>query len=270
MTRDWQAWYRLYDDPRSSLSRRLAEVIAQLREDLDRRAEGPRTSVRLLSLCAGDGRDTLPVLATAEVAVSAVLVELDPELAEAARSRAELLGLTEVEVRTDDAGATIAFTDALPVDVLMLCGVFGNVHDADVERTVGALPGLLASDATVLWTRGDVMDRDPTHIAGDPSLWVRSLFTAGPFQEVAFVRPDDAGYRVGVHRFTGVPRSTEPSESGSSASSNHTRHLDTRRPPPRHAPPATSTRAARHLVRGWGARCSRGRAPGRSGLRWRP
>lgn len=48
---------------------------------------------------------------------------------------------------------------------------------------------------------------DPSAVDGDPSEFVRGLFAAAGFDEVAFVRPDDAGYRVGVHRFNG---SAEP------------------------------------------------------------
>jgi hypothetical protein len=56
---DWQAWHEGYDDPTSSLSRRLAVV---------RRLLGPVVAElgpdqRVLSLCAGDGRDVVPVIA---------------------------------------------------------------------------------------------------------------------------------------------------------------------------------------------------------------
>ena len=82
MPLDWHAWYGEYDDPDSSLSRRLAVVRRELGAVLAARRPGP---VTLLSLCAGDGRDTLPVLAAADTQVSAVLVELDPDLAGTAR-----------------------------------------------------------------------------------------------------------------------------------------------------------------------------------------
>jgi hypothetical protein len=52
-----------------------------------------------------------------------------------------------------DAGTTAAFAEVVPVDVLLLCGIFGNVEDDDVERTVRAVPSLLAHGGTVLWTR---------------------------------------------------------------------------------------------------------------------
>lgn len=190
MSRDWQAWHRDYDDASSSLSRRLVEVRTQLSGLLA--ARPPGRPVRLLSLCAGDGRDTIPVLAGSGRTVEACLVELDPALASAAREAASSAGL-RLDVRTGDAGLLTTFADRLPVDVLMLCGVFGNVADADVERTVAAARVMVAAGGAVVWTRGH---RPPD----DPAARVRRLFPAAGFEEVAFVAPSDATYRVGVAR----------------------------------------------------------------------
>jgi hypothetical protein len=192
---DWHAWYEEYADPTSSLSRRLAEVRSQLGLLLAD-GDGP---VRLLSLCAGDGRDTIPVLAATHREVDGCLVELDPDLAEVARRTAAGVGV-DIEVVTGDAGAVSTFRHRLPVDVLMLCGVFGNVADADVERTVAAARSMVTPGGVVLWTRGNVVPDDPTEHLDDPAEWVRALFSAAGFEEVAFVKPDDASYRVGLAR----------------------------------------------------------------------
>lgn len=195
MSRDWRAWHRHYDDPTSSLSLRLETVRAQLRLLLER-AEGP---VRLLSLCSGDGRDTLPVIAETGADVTGVLVELDPVLAEQARAVAP----TTIEVRAADAGTTASYADAAPVDVLLECGIFGNVTDTDIARTVSATPSLLRSGGHVIWTRGNNVTQDPTAYDGDPAELVRSLFAAAGFDEVAFVS-DPSGFRVGVAHWPGA------------------------------------------------------------------
>jgi hypothetical protein len=200
MSRDWHAWHEQYDDPGSSLSMRLAVVREQLRLVLAASEVPTDRLVRLVSLCSGDGRDTLPVLAESSVPVAALLVELDPVLAEAARSAAAELGLEHVDVRTADAGVAGSFLEACPADVLMLCGVFGNVTDADVRRTVASVPGLVTRGGTVIWTRGSRVDYDPSQFDGDPSEWIRSLFEAAGMVEEVFVRPDDAGFRVGLSR----------------------------------------------------------------------
>lgn len=202
MSRDWHAWYDEYDNPASSLSRRLETVREQLRALLVT-ADGP---LRLVSICAGDGRDTLPVLGQSGADVSGVLVELDPELADRARAGAP----PGIEVRVADAGTTASYADACPADVLLACGVFGNVTDADIARTIATLPTILVSGGHVIWTRGNRVPQDPTAYDGDPSELVRSLFAEAGFDEVAFVRPDDAGFRVGVHRWPGPDGTPEP------------------------------------------------------------
>ena len=208
MSRDWHAWYRDYDDPDSSLSQRLAVVRSQLAGLLAAAAPGP---LQLLGLCSGDGRDTLPVIAESAVDVSAVLVELDPALAEAARRSAAALELTGVEVRTADAGDTSCADGAAPADVVMACGIFGNVSDDDIARTVATLPSLLAPGGAVVWTRGHRAPEDPSEAVGDPSEMVRRLFSDVGFEEIAFVRPEERSFRVGVHRW---PAPSVPFRSG--------------------------------------------------------
>jgi hypothetical protein len=201
MARDWLAWYERYDDPASSLSRRLAVVREQLAAVLE---TAPRP-VRLISMCAGDGRDTLPVLAAVAPDTRATLVELEPTLADAARAAAERHALPNVTVHTADAGSCESYRDTAPADVLLACGVFGNITDADVATTVTHLPSLLAPGGVVIWTRGRRVDLDPTEVVGDPSEHTRALFGDNGFEEVAFVKPTDAGFRVGVHRLVADP-----------------------------------------------------------------
>jgi predicted RNA methylase len=200
VNRDWRAWHAAYADPGSSLSRR-AQVVRGLLADVLATSAGP---VRLLSLCAGEGRDTLSVLATSPIAVAAVLVELDPVLATTARRSAEALGLVDVEVRTADAGTTTCAAGAVPADVVMLCGVFGNIDEADLDRTVATLPALLAPGAHVIWTRG----RGDADV--DAADTVRRHFTDAGFDELEEVRPADASFRVGLHRWSHPGRPYEP------------------------------------------------------------
>ena len=130
--RDWVAWHAAYEDPESPLSKRLSVVRGHLAGALDASPPGP---VRLVSLCAGQGHDVLGVLPghPRGPQVSAVLVEADPQNAALARQGAEQAGLPQVEVRQADAAQVANYADALPADVLLLCGIFGNVSDADIE-----------------------------------------------------------------------------------------------------------------------------------------
>ena len=202
---DWLDWHREYADPSSSLSRRRRVVQGYLRGILAG-LEPTAEPIRLLSMCAGDGGDVLPVLAALRSgpAVRALLVELDPELAGRARAQASQLGLAEVRVRTADAGRSASYAELVPAHIVLACGVFGNIEPADVRRTVGALPGLLCPGGWVIWTRGRGAD------GTDASQWVRKLFAERGFAELGFSAPDDAKFRVGLHRLQRPPRdSTE-------------------------------------------------------------
>jgi SAM-dependent methyltransferase len=192
---DWQAWHRDYDDPGSPVSRRLVEVRSRLAAELDARP-GP---VRLLSLCSGDARDTIPVVAASGLDVQVCLVELDPGLAEEAREAAAEVGV-EVDVRTGDAGDPTTYADLLPVDVLLLVGVLGNVADADVEATVAAAASMLAPGGSVIWTRSNRFRSSPTHTYADPAAWIRDRFEVHGFETLAWVAPDDLAWRLGVSR----------------------------------------------------------------------
>ena len=140
--RDYEEWHRHYDDPDSSLSWRLRRVQAALHAALDR-SPGP---CRVLSACAGDGRDVIGVLRERADAdrVSAVLVELHPGLAQRARETAAAAGLSGVEVRTADAGRSDAYAGAVPAEIVLLVGIFGNITDDDLWRLLAFAPQLCA------------------------------------------------------------------------------------------------------------------------------
>jgi hypothetical protein len=201
--RDWVAWHAAYDDPQSPLSTRLRAVRGHLSDALDAAPPGP---VRLVSLCAGQGHDVLGVLPghPRGPQVSAVLVEYDPQNAALARQSAEQAGLPQVEVRQADAARVANYADALPADVLLLCGIFGNVSDEDIERTATAAPALCAPGATVIWTRH--------RRAPDLTPLIRGWFRASGFDEVAFDVPDQTltGVSVGVGRLAVPPPATLP------------------------------------------------------------
>jgi len=189
---DWVRWHDAYDDPASALSTRLAVVQAHISTALTAAPEGP---IRLVSLCAGQGRDIIGVLPghARRNDVTAVLVELDPANVAAARDHAAAAALTSVTVRQADAGIVASFADALPADVLLLCGIFGNLDDEDIERTASAAGVMCAPGGTAIWTR----HRRPPDLTGR----IRSWFAAAGFHEVAFETPDTATLTgVGVHR----------------------------------------------------------------------
>lgn len=196
---DWVGWYADYGDPGSALSRRLRIVQGHIDDWLDHRQDG---GLSVVSACAGQGRDLIEVLGRRDDAgrVRATLLEADPRNVE--RARAAAAGLSTVDVRRADAGDLASYRDATPADLVLMVGVFGNIDDDDIRRTVAALPHLCRPAATVIWTRSR---REP-----DLTGSIRTWFADAGFTEHAFDAPEDTLFSVGVHRLTRTPQSSPP------------------------------------------------------------
>jgi hypothetical protein len=225
----WERWHGAYDDPASPLSERLRLVQKMVRGALDDVApssrddtasrgrddvaprahgdgstgsagRGPGEPIRIISLCAGQGRDVIDVLATHPRApeVEALLVELDPALAEFARRRAAEAGLGDrVRVETGDASLCHWYAGLVPADLVLVCGIFGNISREDISATVRALPAFLRPGGTVVWTR----HRRPP----DATPGIRAEFAEAGFTEIAFDAPDGFILGTGRHRLDGDP-----------------------------------------------------------------
>lgn len=201
--RDYVAWHLAYDDPDSSLSKRLRRVQAEVDRFLDETAPWP---VRVLSICAGDGRDVIEVLARRDdrARVRGTFVENHPELVDRCRRRIAELGAGErLEVRAADAGLTDAYVGAVPADLVVVSGVMGNISATDVERLVHTAPELAAAGGTVLWTRGRM----------DPDLGpdIRRWFDEAGFASITLVEDiEGTPLRLGVERLVVDPRPLRP------------------------------------------------------------
>ena len=197
----WQKWHQAYEDPTTPLSRRLAVVQGRISDTVDHAQAG---AIRVVSMCAGSGRDLIGVLADhpRRADVTARLVELDPVLVAEARASVGRHGLTNVDVVEGDASNTSTYLGAVPADLLLVCGVFGNISHEDIQRTINEFPHLAAAGATVIWTRHPrPPDQTPT---------IRRWFTEAGFDEIGFDVGDDASFAVGTNRFDGTPRDFRP------------------------------------------------------------
>jgi hypothetical protein len=191
----WSQWHSAYDDPSSSLRARLAVVRLRLRDAVAGCPPGP---VRLLSLCAGQAHDVADLAGHPRaVDVTGRLVEADPDNARRAAGAVHAAGLAGLDVATGDASTTDAWAGAVPADVVLACGIFGNVSDDDVRTTVATLPQLCARGATVVWTRHR---RRP-----DLTPAVRGWCTEAGFVEVAFDSAGPEGFAVGTARLLAEP-----------------------------------------------------------------
>lgn len=200
MGRDWRAWHEAYERPESSLVGRLAVVTGYLADAFDRAAPG---AIRCLSLCAGDARDLAGALDRHPRAheVRGAVVELDAALAGAASDRLGAIA-PGLDVRCADATDPDVFRDVVPVDVLVLVGVFGNIADADIQRMIGAVPALCRTGATIVWSRHR---RQP-----DATPFIRAAFAAAGCASIGFDSPGAQSFAIGVERFDGVTTGPVP------------------------------------------------------------
>jgi hypothetical protein len=190
---DWHEWHRDYDDPRSTLSRRLAIVQREIAAALDRLPDRPW---RVTSMCVGDGRDLLGVLDghSRSGDVSGLLIELDLELAGLGRTAYGSAGLADIEVRIADAGDAAQY-DGHRADLLLACGVFGNLSDEGVTKLAERLPGLCEPGATLIWTRHR---KSP-----DLTVTIRETLRRIGFTELSFEPVSDSWGSVGTARYDG-------------------------------------------------------------------
>lgn len=194
---DWRNWHNHYDLPGSPLARRLEIVQAGVRQVLD---DGPPGPLRAISLCSGQGRDLLEVLDghPRRADVRARLVERDPHISALARQAARAARLPSVEVLTADAALTDHYRDIAPADLVLICGVFGNISDPDIRRTIGACTQLCKTGGTVIWTRHrGAPDRVPA---------IRAWFAEQDFDQGWLSEIEMGDETVGAHRFTGDPQ----------------------------------------------------------------
>lgn len=199
-TSEWVAWHERYDDPGSRLTQRLAVVRDRIRIALDEAPPGP---LRAVSLVAGQGRDLIPVLASHGRGqdVTARLVELDPVNADAARQLASSFGLTSVDVVTGDAASMDGYADLAPADLVLLCGLFGNISDDDIRRTIAHTTSLVRRGGTVIWTRH----------RGEPDAvpWIVDCFESHGLAST-WLSDASFGFGVGVQRATNDPTPLTP------------------------------------------------------------
>ncbi len=198
---DWATWHDAYADPHSQLSRRLQIVQAQIRAALPARPTAP---FGIVSICAGRGEDLIGSLrdyASADL-VRARLVELDQRNVTDMRRDAQEAGLA-LEIVRGDAADPRLYDGAVPADLVLLCGVLGNISDEDARSTIHSLPQFCKPGATVIWTRSRrPPDRTPA---------LRRRFRAAGFEELQFIAPQNALFSVGSCRFRG---STQPPRPG--------------------------------------------------------
>jgi hypothetical protein len=194
--RDYVAWHDEYDRAGSPLHLRLLVVQDLIAAALD---ELPSGRIRVISMCAGQGRDLIGVARRHRRGgdLTGLLVEADPHNVAAARTAIAQAGLGGLSVEQGDAGRSAAYAGAVPADLVVACGIFGNVTDEDVRRTIRFLPALCAPGGWVIWTRGPRQDGIVQTI--------QDWFEAAGFRPYALVVPEGNLFGVGAARLAAPP-----------------------------------------------------------------
>jgi hypothetical protein len=199
--RDYLAWHDDYDRPGSRLHLRLLVVQDLIAAALDDRQPG---AIRVISMCAGHGRDLVTVARRHRRGGDLIgrLVEIDPRNVEAARAAIAEADLAGLEVVEGDAGYSDSYMGATPADLVLACGVFGNITDEDVKRTVEFIPALCAPGAWVVWTRvprgDDILER------------IQDWFDDVGFEPRALVVGEGDLFGVGAAQFHGHTTEVHP------------------------------------------------------------
>jgi hypothetical protein len=190
---DWYAWHRLYDRPNSKRAARLSQMQDLILRALDEQ-QGARVNV--LSVCAGQARELLGAVErfTRPGDVHAHLIELDPRNVEYAERALREEGVGGVRTTVGDAGLRSHYEGIAPPDILLLCGVFGNLTQPDIERTIGLAQAIVRPGGIVVWTRHR---NEPDCVPQ-----IESWFASHGFTEIHSSDPGDP-VAITAHRLTG-------------------------------------------------------------------
>jgi len=196
MPKDWFEWHDLYQTE-TRLQQRLEIVQEYITRSLNALPPG---RIQVVSACAGDGRDLRGSVINhpRQADVHARLVELNPQLVERGRAAIAAAGFTaQREFVNCDATLSDHYAGAVPADVVLVCGIFGNLADeAALQRLIGNLKFLAKPGAFVAWTRGH---RDGIAYSDI----VRQNLQAANFAEVDFRLTATGDMGVGLHRYQG-------------------------------------------------------------------
>lgn len=198
---DWHSWHNHYDDVTSPMARRLVEVQNQIEAYLDHAPDG---AIRVISVCAGQGRDLLGVLQRHDRRndVSALLIDLEEKNTIAIESAAQKMGLERIRGLTADASDMDNYESMAPADLVLMCGVFGNIPDEDIRNTINLSRQLCNHGARLIWTRHR---RNPDMVPQ-----ICEWFQAEDFEQELSAREGE-DYGVVTHRYLG---DTQPFSAG--------------------------------------------------------
>jgi hypothetical protein len=195
---DWVSWHENYEAS-PALKARLLAVREHLSRCFDSQDPGV---IQVLSICAGDARDLIGLLAThpRKMDVKAHLVENNAELAGSGRKVIEEAGFEEqLQFVIGDATISSTYLGLVPVDVVLMAGVFGNLRSEEACRLVRNLCLLCKPGGVVIWTRHRRL-----HDGLNQIRLIRQCFVESDFEEVHIENTPDDKFTIGSNRYKGA------------------------------------------------------------------
>ncbi|CAN5909903.1 hypothetical protein BH11VER1_BH11VER1_09830 [soil metagenome] len=201
---DWTDWHKQYEDSLVLLAR-LRIVREQIRATLDECGTGP---IRIVSICAGDGRDVIEALSghPRRSDVTAWLLDTHEPSLERGRAAAAAAAL-EAQVQFLCADATLAenYRGIVPADLIIISGVLGHQSNAGILRFLENLSMLCKSGGSVIWNRHLVTNEGTKSV-----LQIRENLGRNGFKEVHYEVTSRNGTAVGRSRFGGEVAPFDP------------------------------------------------------------
>jgi len=196
----WARWHDQYAKL-PGLIARLSLVRQHLSKCLDLLPSG---GIRVVSVCAGDGRDIIAVLSRhiRSQDVSGWLVENDPRVVESGLQEIEKAGLGHgLNYILDDASRSSTYSKIAPTDVVLVAGVFGNLRGVEALKLIERLPSLCKPEAFVVWTRHCTLNDGEAQLA-----MMSQRFAGNEFESFNYELTPTADFVVATHQYKGGPK----------------------------------------------------------------
>lgn len=195
---NWNHWHKHYDVA-ADFQGRLQVVGDCITAALSECPAGP---IRVVSMCAGDGRDLLNALAghSRRDDITAWLLDTHHASLERGKGLAASAGLEQrVHFLRADAALAHSYRDLIPVDVLILSGMLGHLRNASVPDFLQALPMLCRPGTSLIWSRHLVI-----HGGQQQAPLIRQVLSRAGFRELGYHQTSATGFAVGRSRFEGA------------------------------------------------------------------
>jgi amino acid adenylation domain-containing protein len=201
---EWNEWYKQYDSF-PSLQARLRIVQEQIAAALNECPPGP---VRIVSICAGDGRDLIGAVQNhpRRNDVTALLLDNHAESIARGKAAAEQAGFgRQLQFLEADASLAGNYAGAVPADLVLLSGFLGHLRHEDIPGLIESLPMFCRTGGWTIWNRHLVMHKGREQVPV-----IRELFRQTRFEEVHFETTAPDGFAVGRSRFAGQVKPLDP------------------------------------------------------------